>query len=406
MPAVEERIKDYNKNSLTNIILYKYAFMNQNSFRFFRGTCHLFYEDLAKSNPLPGSPSVWICGDLHIENFGSYRGNNRLVYFDINDFDESILAPAAWELARMITSIFVAFDSLNIELTEAEKMARLFLKTYRKSLAAGKAIYIERKIAKGIMGKFLNTAGNKKRKQIIKDRTYKKDRKRFLKIIPHRHLALDQSLKNDLFNHINEWIKYKTDSLHNFKVTDSIFRIAGTGSVGISRYVFLLRNKNKKGDYLLLEMKQSSPSSLIPYVNIKQPTWASEAERTVTIQKYMQNVSPALLSITLFKGEYYIIEEMQPTANKINFELIRAEYKNISRVINDMAILSASAQLRSTGRKGACIADELILFADNDSWIETIIDYAIQYAKQVKNDYHEYAKAYEEGYFSLESSNQ
>jgi uncharacterized protein (DUF2252 family) len=49
--------------------------MTENAFRFFRGTCHLFYQDLAPAQPLPLSPLAWICGDLHIENFGSYRGD-------------------------------------------------------------------------------------------------------------------------------------------------------------------------------------------------------------------------------------------------------------------------------------------------------------------------------------------
>ncbi len=71
----------------------KYKLMTENMFRFFRGTCHLFYEDLSKTNTIPPAPLTWICGDLHLENFGSYKGDNRLVYFDLNDFDESILAP-------------------------------------------------------------------------------------------------------------------------------------------------------------------------------------------------------------------------------------------------------------------------------------------------------------------------
>ncbi len=44
-----------------------------------------FYEDL-QDVPLPQSPNTWICGDLHLENFGSYKANNKLVYFDLNDF--------------------------------------------------------------------------------------------------------------------------------------------------------------------------------------------------------------------------------------------------------------------------------------------------------------------------------
>jgi uncharacterized protein (DUF2252 family) len=46
----------------------------------------------------PDSPVFWICVGLHIENFASYKGDNCLAYFDLNDFDESILAPVAWEL--------------------------------------------------------------------------------------------------------------------------------------------------------------------------------------------------------------------------------------------------------------------------------------------------------------------
>jgi uncharacterized protein (DUF2252 family) len=93
----------------------KYDLMSENPFRFFRGTCHLFYEDLAAAKPLPLSPLAWTCGDLHIENCGSFRGENGLVYFDLNDFDEALLAPAAYEVVRLVTSIFVAFDTLSVE---------------------------------------------------------------------------------------------------------------------------------------------------------------------------------------------------------------------------------------------------------------------------------------------------
>ena len=67
--------------------------MRKSAFAFLRATCHLFYEDLPKSPLLRKVPPVWACGDLHLENFGSYKGDNRLVYFDLNDFDEALLAP-------------------------------------------------------------------------------------------------------------------------------------------------------------------------------------------------------------------------------------------------------------------------------------------------------------------------
>ena len=83
----------------------KYAKMAQSPFIFLRGACHLFYDTLPDSPLFRDAPLAWCCGDLHFENFGSYKGDNRLVYFDINDYDEAALAPATWDMIRLLTSI-------------------------------------------------------------------------------------------------------------------------------------------------------------------------------------------------------------------------------------------------------------------------------------------------------------
>jgi uncharacterized protein (DUF2252 family) len=49
-----------------------------------------------------------------LRNGRSYKGDNRLVYFDINDFDEGVLAPASWDLLRMLASILVGRESLRV----------------------------------------------------------------------------------------------------------------------------------------------------------------------------------------------------------------------------------------------------------------------------------------------------
>src|SRR6195952_3309815 len=130
MNNVSNRIKLFNEGRLPEMLKLKYEAMATNAFVFFRGTCHLYFEDLAKADAMPPAPLSWICGDLHIENYGSYKGENRLVYFDMNDFDEGVLAPAVWEISRMLTCIFVAFEALKIGEREALRMATLFLKSY------------------------------------------------------------------------------------------------------------------------------------------------------------------------------------------------------------------------------------------------------------------------------------
>lgn len=355
-------------------------------FSFFRGTSHIFYEDLFKTEVKFKSPLAWISGDLHLENFGSYKGSNRLVYFDLNDFDESVLAPASLELVRMVTSIFIAFASLKIEQKKASNMARLFLKTYSETLAKGKAHYIEPQTARGIVCAFLTHASNRKKSDLFKKKTEKRQRKLAILMATPKHKEIDKILKRELLHHVTSWIMYNNDSPYNYEVIDAAFRLAGTSSLGLKRYVILLRHINDTKKHLLVEMKQAATACLQVYLP-KQPKWNSEAERIVAIQQRMQNVSPALASATKFKEEDYIVQEMQPTKDSINFELLKDRYRDMYTVIDDMARLTASAQLRSSGRQGAAVADDLILFGEDTSWQNEIIEYAISYVETIKNDY-------------------
>lgn len=397
MSSISERIVAFNKGRLPKMLKLKYAGMAENIFRFYRGACHLFYEDLAKVENFPGSPVSWICGDLHLENFGSFKGDNRLVYFDLNDFDEAILAPCLWEISRMVTSIYVGFDDLGISHTEAQAMAKRFITHYAGTLAAGKAISIDPRTASGIVAAFLEKVEDRKQKELLDKRTQVKKGELVLSAEYEKHRLLDKSLKKELEQHIDVWIKTSLLNKHGFTAADCIFRIAGTGSIGVKRYLFLLKRGDRKNKYLLLDMKQEMPSSLQPYVTLKQPRWKSEAERVILIKERMQNMSPALLGTTSFKGDSFAIQEMQPMEDSINFELIKDRYKDIGRVIEDMAELAAASQLRSSGRQGSSIADELISFGQNSSWNEGLLHYAEKYAKQVRIDYQQYMLAYKGG---------
>ena len=91
---VIREIQAYNAGRDPERLALKYQKMRSSPFGFLRASCHLFYARLPKTELFKAAPLTWICGDLHLENFGSYKGNNRLSYFDLNDFDEAALAPA------------------------------------------------------------------------------------------------------------------------------------------------------------------------------------------------------------------------------------------------------------------------------------------------------------------------
>ena len=394
MPSVFERIVAFNNNRLPDMVSIKYKTMLSNSFSFFRGTCHLFYEDLFSANHLPSAPITWISGDLHLENFGSFKGDDHQVYFDLNDFDEAILAPANWELVRMLTSIFVAFDNLDLDEGEAFNLAQKYLHTYADTLKRGKAIAIDPRTAEGIVCKFLTSVEKRKQKDLLKKRAIKKKEGYIFIQEEGKSVALNKTLKSKLALFINNWMKTSLYGSFDYTVMDSIFRIAGTGSIGVKRYLLLLNSSRENSKYLFLDMKQAFTSSINPYCAVKQPDWENEAERAIAIKKRMQNVSPALLGTGIFRDEAFIIQQMQPSNDKIRFELIKDEYQNLNLVIDDMARLTASAQLRSSGRQGSAIADELIDYGGNLEW-QKLLDYAKNYSIQVKRDFEQFKSEYE-----------
>jgi len=399
MSKLSERLIAFNKDLLPEMVQLKYEAMTENAFRFYRGTCHLFYEDLSNAEALPLSPIVWICGDLHLENFGSYKGDNKLVYFDLNDFDEALLAPASFELSRMVASIFIAFESLEIEPEKALKMAQLFVKNYCATLAKAKAISIDPRTAKGIVCEFLTSADQTSEKDLIEKRTVAKKNKIELSLEDERHVKIDKKLRHELKAHINDWIATSSDGPYNYKVKGIIFRIAGTGSLGVKRYLFLLKSTNTKNKYLFVDMKEARPSSVLPYTQVQQLQWPNEAERVIAVQKRMQNVSSSLLSTTIFRETSYVIQQLQPVKDTIKFKLLKDEYRDIYQVIDDMAALTASAQLRSGGMHGSAIIDELQAWGSDQQWQDTVIEYSRKYAEKVKSYYAQFVKDYKAGKF-------
>lgn len=164
---VVRQIKMFNAGRDPERLESKYRAMRAGTFAFLRGTCHLFYDRLSRSGIFKNAPLAWVCGDLHLENFGSYKGDNRLVYFDINDFDEAALAPASWDLVRMLASVWIGAGSTGASAAEARSLCTSFLDIYSSTLAAGKAYWAERETARGPVRALLDGLRERQRAQFL-----------------------------------------------------------------------------------------------------------------------------------------------------------------------------------------------------------------------------------------------
>ena len=82
----------------------KFRKMAADPFAFYRGSAALFYADMTTfEDPWTDERTsrVWIHGDLHAENFGTYMDSTGRIVFDVNDFDEAYLGHFTWDLRRL-----------------------------------------------------------------------------------------------------------------------------------------------------------------------------------------------------------------------------------------------------------------------------------------------------------------
>lgn len=393
MPNVYERIQAFNKDRDPQLLELKYKLLSEDPFRFFRGTDHLFYEDLASGQNWEDKSRIWISGDLHLENFGSYKGDNRVVYFDINDFDEALMAPPTWEVVRLLTSIYVGGQSVNYDVQTAEALCKIYLDAYLQVLTSGKPLVIEKETADGLLVFFLDQVRQRKTRDLVRSRTIQKRNGLQLLIDDQKIKTLPTVRKEQLLSFFKDWFA-KTPGMEKFQAVDAGYRIAGTGSVGLQRYVLLVQEP-ASGKYRLLDVKEATPSSVLPYVKTTQPGWNSEADRVISLQKRLQHVSPAMLHAVHLEDKDFVLKELQPTADRMDLLLCEGKLNKLGRILVTMAHVTASGQLRCTGRQGSDIADDMITFAQQaGSWKVAVLDYAARYAQQVHADYQSYCNDY------------
>lgn len=378
----------FNKNLPAAAKTEKLKALQESPFRFYRGTCHLFYDRLTAIGKPKDRTRAWICGDLHIENFGSFKGDNRLVYFDLNDFDEAIMAPLSFEILRFTTAVLIAAPLFDYKPAQAKQLIKLALTQYRNTIMASKALMLERDVATGLMKDFFDRLAQNKRQQFIKGITETNGKKLRLKIDNIHSRPMAPAAHSQLM----AWFKTeaaKTDMLKNMSVEDCAYRIAGTGSLGCERYMLLVKNK-ETSKYYLLDMKEAKPSSLKKHVDIKQPNWQHQAERVIAIQTRLQFCQPALLMPLFYNNKWFVLRELQPVQNKISLTDAKGKLTKLEDIILPMAQLAAYAHLRGTGRQGASTADELAAALLRPKWINRRFELAQQLATQTLKDYKQF----------------
>ena len=399
MASLSKKIKQFNAGRNPKVLPLKYQAMRTDAFSFYRGTCHLFYADLPAQSCLHASPATWLCGDLHLENFGCYQADDGLPYLNINDFDESVLAPCLFDISRILTSILLAADNLKINDEKAMQLCKRFLKTYVHTLRSGTAQWLDDRVATGFVKTALQQAKKRRNSDLLKSRTAKNTHQTALLFDEKRLLKIDTAQKEKVTHAVEEWAK-QHDKAAFYQVLDVGYRIAGTGSLGLERYLVLTKGSGKEAR-CLLDIKIANTSCLNPLLKTTQPKWKNEAQRICQIQQHVQIFPIARLNSLMIDKKQFVIKGLQSSQNKIDFVALAGKVDILHEVMDGFAQITAWNQLRSGGWHKSATVDELVDFAkDFSEWKHPLLDESVAFAQKMKKNYQRYCKAYDKGYFN------
>jgi len=374
----------------------KYERMAEGAFAFFRGTDFLFALAWPELRPRDAGPAALICGDLHLENFGAFPTDNGDYRFDINDFDEAIVAPCSLDLVRCSTSILLAAESWRLTPTQGTGMVLSFLDSYREVVLAD-ALLAEAdatELELGSVAGLLDATRRGSRKELI--RRYAKKKKNngdwHFRVKARGLSRTGAKSRAAIVAALEEFGRSK-----GWRVLDVARRFCGVGSLGLRRYTLLVQQGDDPEPHLL-ELKEAVPSVLRPVADAVQPPHANEAERIVAAQRQLQGKPTAGLAWLECNGRPFRIRAMIPDENRSSLDRLQKSPLRLREAVAVAGRITARSQWRGSHVGNECRATALREWAASPA-LESVLPAAVRFADWVQRDFALYIEAYRDGAF-------
>ncbi|MBR0683761.1 DUF2252 domain-containing protein [Roseomonas eburnea] len=117
----------------------KHEKMAKDRFAFLRAT---YWRWCERAPDFDGEPRVLAVGDIHAENFGTWRDVEGRLVFGVNDHDEAAPMPWPHDLVRLVTSVLLGAAKLSVAVT-ADQVAAKVLDGYGEGMEAPRPLILD-----------------------------------------------------------------------------------------------------------------------------------------------------------------------------------------------------------------------------------------------------------------------
>ena len=442
-------LEEQNRTREPDLVPVRHGRMMVSPFTFYRGAAKIMATDL-KDTPVAGLEAQ-LCGDAHLSNFGAFASPERILLFDLNDFDETVPGPFEYDVKRMAASFTIAGRNNKFSKADTRAATLASVTAYRETMAEFAQMRTmdiwyarldEDELMSAIRGLVTEVTreakGAKQEKERKKEKQDEKEEKQAKEaemraakvvekahtrdslqalsklgelvdgryrivsqppiVVPLRDLAPTYGLSAaEAERAIHEQFRAyratlqddRRHLLERFQIVDAARKVVGVGSVGTRAFIVLLQGRDAQ-DPLFLQIKEATASVLEPFVGGSR--YRQHGERVVQGQRMMQAASDIYLGWT--KG----------LDVRRDFYWRQLRDMKGSVLVEAMTPLGLTFYARTCGwtlarahaRSGDPIATAEYL-GDSDEFDKSITDFAERYADQNERDYQEFVAAIRAG---------
>ncbi|WP_244274020.1 DUF2252 domain-containing protein [Geodermatophilus obscurus] len=397
----------------------KFRKMAADPFAFYRGSACLFYADMdGLADPWADERTgrVWIQGDLHAENFGTYMDGAGRIVFDVNDFDEAYVGHVTWDLRRFCASFALLAWRKALGDDVISDLLRTYLRAYLDQVGAFARSDDDRSFALtaadtegAVRTAILETTLRTRASLLDRMTVVEGYQRRFAD--GGRTRRLDDGERDRVLAALERWRGTVHPPVRRRDVAYDVKDVIGTGgfgigSAGLPAYNVLLEGYDQALENdVVLSIKQgnvAAPSRIVRDERIAG-FFEHHGHRTAVSQRALQSNASQFLGHTEIDGVGFVVQELSPYENDLDWEDL-TEPEEIAPVL---------AQLGRATAKMHCVADAdsdhaLVDFQTEDAvlavvgdrreaFLDDLVAFAHAYARQAQEDHRLFVDAFRAG---------
>jgi uncharacterized protein (DUF2252 family) len=397
----------------------KFRKMAADPFAFYRGSACLFYADVAgRDDPWTDERTsrVWIQGDLHAENFGTYMDAVGRIVFDVNDFDEAYVGHVSWDLRRFCASFALLAWRKAFADDVIGDLLRVYLRAYLDQVEAfrrsdqDRSFALIRENTEGAVHQLILETSARTRVGLLDRFTVVESFQRRFADSP-RNRRLDDDERAEVLEALERYLRTVVPPARRRDVAYDVKDVIGTGgfgigSAGLPAYNVLLEGYDQALENdVVLSIKQgnvAAPSRVVRDPEIRD-YFAHHGHRTAVSQRALQAHASQFLGHTEIGGVGFVVAELSPYELDMDWDEL-TEPEEIRPVL---------AQLGRATAKLHCVGDAdsdhtLVPFQTEEAiaamiggrreqFVDDLVDFAHGYARQTQEDHRRFVDAFRAG---------